>query len=136
MSQAYQSLIDGKWVGAANGINFPNFNPADTRDEIGQFADLNATDMETAVEAAAKAYPAWRALGAQARATLLEKAAKILESRLDEVASALTREEGKSLMEARGETTRGVVILRYFAGEGLRPLGEVLPSANPKTLLF
>lgn len=136
MTQMYQSLINGQWTSAAQNKTFKNLNPADTRDEVGDFADLGLPEMEAAAEAAAKAYPAWRSLGAPNRANLLEKAAKLLEARLEEVATALTREEGKTLMEARGETNRGIVILRYFAGEGLRPLGEVLPSANPKTLLF
>jgi aldehyde dehydrogenase (NAD+) len=133
---SYQSFIDGKWVSASDGKTFANLNPADTRDEVGQFADLTVEDMNKACEAAGHALPAWRALGGPGRAAFLDKAARILESRVDEVAAALTREEGKTLMESGGETLRGVAILRFYAGEGSRAFGEVLGSANPKTLLY
>ena len=70
------------------------------------------------------------------RANILHKAANILESRIPEVGRELTREEGKTLKEGIGETTRAVQILRYFAGEAQQPSGEHYPSANPQTLLY
>ena len=70
------------------------------------------------------------------RANILHKAANILESRIPEVGRELTREEGKTLKEGIGETTRAVQILRYFAGEAQQPSGEHYPSVNPHTLLY
>src|SRR5205085_7507403 len=64
------------------------------------------------------------------------KTADILESRVERVATDLMREEGKSLAEARGETLRGVTILRYYAAETMRPDGEVIPSAGASTFLY
>ncbi len=115
---------------------FEKRNPADTRDLIGAFPASNANDVQSAVDAARRALPAWRDLAGDARAAILFKAADLLLARKDEIAAALTREEGKSLPEATGETLRGVAILRYFAGEGLRPIGDVIPSLNPQTMLF
>ncbi len=135
-AKEYKCLIDGKWVGASDGKTFEDINPADTRDIVGTFPDLTKEDVTAAADAAARALTGWRALGPAKRAAILEKAAQILESRLEEVAQALTREEGKTLMESRGETARGVAILKFYAAEGQRAFGEVIPSANPKTLLF
>jgi aldehyde dehydrogenase (NAD+) len=115
---------------------FEKRSPADVRDLIGNFPVSSAADVQKAVDAARRALPAWRGLSYDARAQFLFKAADCITARQHEIASALTREEGKSLPEANGETARGAVILRYFAGEGLRAVGDVLPSATANTLLF
>jgi aldehyde dehydrogenase (NAD+) len=133
---AYSNYIDGQWVAPKSGKTFERRNPADTRDLVGVYPDSDAEDVGTAVAAARQALPAWRKLSPDARAQFLYKAADILNSRKGEVATALTREEGKSLPEATGETGRGVVLLRYYAGEGLRIGGEVIPSINPNSLFF
>lgn len=130
------NYINGEWTPAQSGATFERRNPADTRDLVGRFPDSGAADVTAAVAAARAALPAWRALAPDARAQFLFKAADLLAARKDEVAAALTREEGKTLPESAGETGRGVVILRYFAGEGLRGGGDVIPSLNPQTLLF
>jgi aldehyde dehydrogenase (NAD+) len=70
------------------------------------------------------------------RAEILLKAAQLFEARLDEVAEALTLEEGKTLAESKGEAARGVSLLRYFSGEALQPIGEVYPSASATTFLY
>lgn len=130
------NYINGEFRPAFGGKTFERRNPADTRDLVGEYADSRPEDVHEAVMAAKAAFPAWRKLSPDARAQYLFKAADLLAARKDAVAAALTREEGKSLPEAAGETNRGVVLLRYYAGEGLRIGGDVLPSANPQTLLF
>src|SRR5687768_1627848 len=89
-----------------------------------------------AIEAAAKAYPAWAALSSHARGEYLRKAADILESRAESIAADLTREEGKSIPEAKGETLRAVTILRYYAAQTMLPEGDVIPSAGATTMLY
>jgi aldehyde dehydrogenase (NAD+) len=71
-----------------------------------------------------------------ARANILYKASEILATRINEIGADLTREEGKTLKEGIGETTRAMQILRYFAGEAQQPTGEHYPSNNPQTLLY
>jgi len=100
-------------------------------------------DYLEAPRAAAKSYrraviaaPEWAALAAPARGEYLRKAADILAARADAVAADLMREEGKSLPEAKGETLRGVALLRYYAAETMRPDGEVIPSASAATWLM
>ena len=73
------------------------------------------------------AYPAWRATSAIARANILYKAAELLFARVNEIGAELTREEGKTLKEGIGETTRAMQILRYFAGELQQPTRRALP---------
>lgn len=136
MPETFQNYIRGEWQPAARREVYENHNPADRRDVIGFFAASTPEDVASACEAAAEALPAWRALAAPERGQYLAKAADVLQSRLEEVAQALTREEGKTLAEARGETARAVAILRYYAGEGLRPVGEVIPSFGARSFLF
>ncbi|MBW3623353.1 MAG: aldehyde dehydrogenase family protein [Armatimonadetes bacterium] len=137
MLNRFENYINGEWVPAASGATFEDRNPADRDDLIGAFPKSDETDARRAAEAAKAAFPAWRDLSGAQRGTFLYKAADLLEKRLDEVARALTREEGKLLWESKGETQRGVVLLRYYANEGMHAIGEVLPSAmNPQTLLI
>lgn len=136
MAQTFSHFIGGAFVPGANGDSFTRTNPADDRDVIGEFPAGDAADVAAAVTAATTAFPAWRKLSPDARAQYLFRAADILERRKTEMAAALTREEGKSLAEATGETGRGVVLLRYYAGEGLRVGGDVIPSVNPNALFF
>ena len=103
---------------------------------MGHFAASGPEEVDAAVAAADEAYQSWRLSSPIARANILHKAANILESRIPQVGRELTREEGKTLKEGIGETTRAVQILRYYAGEAQQPTGEHYPSANPQTLLY
>ena len=132
----YRNLINGEWAAAASGRTFENSNPADKREVLGLFPSSGADDVLQAVAAAHASLPAWRATSPLARGALLLKAAALLEARAEQVARDLTLEEGKTIGEARGETLRGVAILRYFAGQVSEPTGEVYPSANPLTFLY
>lgn len=132
----YQLLIDGAWRDPASGNWQPNVNPAKPNDVIGEFAAAGEEDANAAVDAAARAFAGWRATPMVNRGNILYKAANLLEARLEDVAQAMTREEGKTLPEARGETARGVAILRYYAGEASQPDGETYPTALPNRLLY
>jgi len=136
MTEAFRNLIDGCWAAAANGATFRSINPADTRDVVGEFAASGVEDVRQAIGAARKALPKWRNMSAWARGEILRKAADTLESRLDEVGHAMVRENGKTMAEARGETARGVALFRYYAAEGVRSIGEVVPSINPRTMIY
>lgn len=136
MRDRYENFIDGKWAAPANGEYLPNINPANRHDVIAQFPASSAEDAQAAVAAAANALPGWAALSSHVRGEYLRKAADALEARLGEIAADLMREEGKSLPEAKGETMRGVTLLRYFAGQCMLPDGETIPSASASTLLY
>jgi aldehyde dehydrogenase (NAD+) len=132
----FGNYINGEWRAASGGKTLQNRNPANRDEVIAEFAASEAADVEAALEAASEAYRTWRLSSPITRANILHKAANILESRIPDVGRELTREEGKTLKEGIGETTRAVQILRYFAGEAQQPSGEHYPSANPLTLLY
>ncbi len=131
--EIYPNYINGRWV---EGLTFDNRNPADTDDLVGRFVRGSAADVAQAVEAAQAALPAWADLPAPARGAYLFRAAEILESRLEQLAVEMTREEGKTLPEARGEVRRSVNIFRYYAGEGARLPGLLTPSERERVFTF
>ena len=128
-------LIGGQWVGAASGKTFETRNPADTDEVVAVYPRCDASDTRQAIDAAKAAQPQWAAVPAPKRGEILFKAAQILESRADSVAREMTREEGKTLPEARGEVGRAINILRYFGGEGARLTGEQAPSERDRVLI-
>ncbi|HLI52464.1 MAG TPA: aldehyde dehydrogenase family protein [Thermomicrobiaceae bacterium] len=132
----YQNYIGGEWVSPSGAETRPNINPADTHESLGEFPRSTGREVQQAIEAAVAALPGWRRTSGPARSAILDRAASLLESRAEEVGRALTLEEGKTIAEGIGEARRGVQILRYFAGEPLRPTGETYSSANPDTFLY
>lgn len=130
------NYIDGAWVASSDGQTRAVHNPSNIDDVVGEVAWSTEKEINDAVEAAQKALKAWKNTPGPARARILMKAAQILASRLDEVAYTLSREQGKPLGEARGEVQRGVDLLTYYAGEGWRTNGEVIPSVAPGALMF
>lgn len=132
----FKNFIAGEWVGASSGATFDNINPADTSDIVGTFAKSDAADARQAIEAAKAAQPKWAAMPAPKRGEILYRAAAILESRAEQVAREMTREEGKTLPEARGEVGRAVNILRYFGGEGARLGGQHVPSERDRVFIL
>lgn len=132
--QTFGNYINGEWVNS--GDTFENRNPANTDEIVGLHVKGSAADLEAAANAAAEAFPKWAALPAPARANYLFKAAEILDSRFDAVAADMTREEGKTYPEAKGEVRRTINILKYFAGEGARMGGHLVPSERERVHMF
>jgi alpha-ketoglutaric semialdehyde dehydrogenase len=135
MPDTYKNFIGGEWVGAASGRTFDNVNPADISDVVGVFQQSGTEDARQAIDAARAAQPAWAAIPAPKRGEILFRAANILESRADAVAREMTREEGKTLPEARGEVGRAVNILRFIGGEGARLSGQHAPSERDRVFV-
>ncbi len=134
MTQNFANYINGEWVTGAK--SFENRNPANTSELVGTFAKATAQDMHDAAAAAAAALPAWSAMSGPGRGAILYKAADILDRKFDSVAADMTREEGKTLPEAKGEVRRAINILRYFAGEGSRMPGMLVPSERDRVHMF
>ena len=131
---AFPNYIDGNWVD--RGPGFENRNPANTCDIVGRFAKGTARDIEDAAGAAANALPGWANLNAPARGAILYKTADILDRRFEQVSADMTREEGKTFPEAKGEVRRTINIFRYFAGEGSRLDGLLVPSERDRVHTF
>jgi aldehyde dehydrogenase (NAD+) len=131
--ETYGNYIDGQWV---KGPTFENRNPANTDEVVGLFVKASAADVESAAAAADAAFPAWSSLPAPARGNYLFKVADILDRKFDSIAAEMTREEGKTLPEAKGEVRRSINIFRYFAGEGSRLNGMLVPSERDRVHMF
>ncbi|SPE36888.1 Aldehyde dehydrogenase, thermostable [Candidatus Sulfopaludibacter sp. SbA6] len=134
MTQIFSNYINGEWV--KGPAVFEDRNPADTGEVIGSFVKGTAQDIGDAASAAAAALPGWSAASGPARGNILYRAADILDKKFEQVSAEMTREEGKTLPEAKGEVRRAINILRYFAGEGSRMPGMLVPSERDRVHMF
>jgi succinate-semialdehyde dehydrogenase/glutarate-semialdehyde dehydrogenase len=121
------NYIDGKWVGADNGATLPVNNPA-TGDLVGEVPAMGAAETRRAIEAAQRAYPAWRALLASERSAILRKIADLLTQNTEDLALIMTAEQGKPLSESRGEIAYAASFIEWFAEEAKRVYGDTIPQ--------
>jgi aldehyde dehydrogenase (NAD+) len=133
-TQTFLNYINGEWTGGKS--TFENRNPANTDEVVGVFAKGSAADVAAAADAAQTAFPAWSSMAGPARGNILYKAADILDRKFDQISAEMTREEGKTLPEAKGEVRRAINIFRYFAGEGSRMPGMLVPSERDRVHMF
>ncbi len=119
--------IDGEWVKADSGETINVTNPA-TGEVLGTVPNCGAAEAKRAVEAANRAWPAWRAKTAKERAVILRRWYELIMANQEELARLLTLEQGKSLAEARGEIAYGAAFIEWFAEEGKRLYGDVIPG--------
>jgi succinate-semialdehyde dehydrogenase/glutarate-semialdehyde dehydrogenase len=130
-----QGWIDGQWVGADSGATFAVTDPA-TGAKIVEVADMGAAETRRAIDAAARALPAWRSKTAKERGAILRKWFELMIAHTDDLALLMTTEQGKPLAESRGEVAYGASFLEWFAEEGKRVYGDVIPTvANDRRLL-
>ncbi|MBU8690508.1 aldehyde dehydrogenase family protein [Priestia megaterium] len=134
--KVYLNYIGGEWVPGSVEKVGSSINPANRHEVVGYVQHSGKEDLDRAVLSAKKAQAAWCKLSGAARGEYLYKVANVLEQRLEEIAKTMTREMGKTFPEAKGETARGVAILRYYAGEGLRKVGDVLPSTDSEAFMY
>jgi acyl-CoA reductase-like NAD-dependent aldehyde dehydrogenase len=134
--KTYLNYINGEWVPASTAKVDASINPANKNEVVGFIQKSGKEDLDHAVAAAKKAQIQWKKLSGAARGEYLYKIANVLEKRIDEIAETMTKEMGKTFPEAKGETARGVAILRYYAGEGMRKIGDVIPSSDSEALMF
>ena len=133
MPEIFRNYINGEWV---SGDTFENRNPANTDEVVGLHVKGTAADVAAAADAAAAAGPGWANMAGPARGNLLYKVADILDRKFDQLGAEMTREEGKTLPEAKGEVRRAINIFRYFAGEGSRMPGMLVPSERDRVHMF
>src|SRR5437667_4869874 len=122
--------IDGKWCPADDGRTLGVINPA-TEQTLAEVAYGGRAETRRALEAAARAMPAWMKLTAWDRAKVLKKTAELMRERADLIARTLTSEQGKPLPEARAELFHSADTFEWFAEEGKRAYGEVIPPSQP-----
>jgi alpha-ketoglutaric semialdehyde dehydrogenase len=125
----HKNFINGEWFDGKSAKD--NINPSDVTDVIGQFAQADATQTQSAIAAAKAALPAWSATTPQQRADVLEFIGAELLARKDEIGTLLAREEGKPKSNGILETARAAQIFKFFAQEALRLEGVAVPSVRP-----
>ena len=132
----YQNFIGGEWIKSSASKSAPNVNPANTDDVIGDIPLATREEARRAVEAAAEAFAKWRSTPAPTRGRIVAQAAKLLERSKEELAQILTREEGKTIAESRGELQRSINVAEFCAGESRRLTGETIPSELPSNFAY
>jgi succinate-semialdehyde dehydrogenase/glutarate-semialdehyde dehydrogenase len=121
------NYIDGKWIEADTGATLTVRNPA-TGEPIGTVPALGAAETRRAIEAAHRAQPAWRAMLAKDRATILRRLFDLMLANTDDLAVIMTAEQGKPLAESKGEIAYAASFIEWFAEEGKRVYGDTIPQ--------
>jgi succinate-semialdehyde dehydrogenase / glutarate-semialdehyde dehydrogenase len=122
-------LINNEWCDAASGKTLEVVNPA-TGKAIGKVAHAGIADLDRALGAAQKGFEAWRKIPANERAATMRQAAGLVRERASDIARLMTQEQGKPFAEARGEVLAAADIIEWFADEGRRVYGRIVPSRN------
>jgi len=132
----YRNFIGGKWVESSSAKTVNNINPANTDDVIGANRQATREEARAAVEAAADALHDWRRTPPPARGKIVAKAARLMEAAKEDLAQILTREEGKTISESRGELQRSINVAEFCAGESRRMNGETIFSELPSNFVY
>ncbi|HUO18805.1 MAG TPA: NADP-dependent succinate-semialdehyde dehydrogenase [Steroidobacteraceae bacterium] len=122
-----RAFVGGKWLDAASGATVQVHNPA-TREPIGTVPGMGAAETRRAIEAAAEAFPAWAARTARERALILRRWYDLMMANQEDLATLMTAEQGKPLAESRGEIAYAASFLEWFAEEGKRLYGDLIPG--------
>ena len=122
-----QCFIDGVWCDAEQGATIPVSNPA-IGAQLGTIPRMGANETRRAIEAANRAWPAWRAKTAKERADILRRWHDLMHQHVDDLARIMTLEQGKPLAEARGEIAYAASYLEWYAEEGKRAYGDTIPT--------
>ncbi len=131
-----RNYINGKWVEPSGKKTVERRNPANSHDVVGIIPLSTRDEARVAIGAAQQAFPGWRNTPPPLRGKILARACQIMTEEMDALAAILTREEGKTLSESRGEILRSINVLEFMAGEGRRLIGETLPSELPKNFAY
>ncbi len=126
-----QGYINGQWHAGNSNTHFDVINPANG-DRLARVAEMGAEETRQAIAAAEQALPAWRAKTAKERSAILEKWYELMMAAQEDLAVLMTAEQGKPLFESRGEVAYGASFLKWFAEEGKRVYGDIIPQTNDR----
>lgn len=134
-AQRYQLYVEGKWVDADGGRTFEVRDPA-TGDHVADIADGGVAETRRGIQAAHQAFPKWAATPAKQRGEILRKVQGLMQERVDEIAKLVVLENGKPFAEAKGEVGFSLGYFGWFAEEGRRAYGDLVPSPFPNKRLW
>lgn len=132
----YRNFVGGKWIESTSSRSLKNVNPANTDDVLGTVRQATRAEARAAVESASEAFRGWRATPAPTRGRIVARAARLMEDHKEELAQLLTREEGKTVAESRGELQRSINVTEFCAGEARRLNGETIQSELPSNFVY
>jgi alpha-ketoglutaric semialdehyde dehydrogenase len=132
----YRNFINGEWMESSSSKTAQNINPANTDDLLGTIKQATREEARSAVEAAHEAFRGWRTTPAPQRGRIVARAARLMEEHKEELAQLLTREEGKTISESRGELQRSINVAEFCAGESRRMNGETIQSELPSNFAY
>ena len=132
----YKNFINGKWIESSSSKTVNNINPANIDEVIGSNRQATREEAQAAVDAAAQAFTDWRRTPAPARGKIVARAARLMEEAKEDLARTLTREEGKTIAESRGELQRSINVAEFCAGESRRLNGETIFSELPSNFVY
>ncbi len=127
MYEAIQHYIDGKWTKGTSDKKQDVMNPS-TNAVLGSLPHASKADLDAALAAAQKGFNTWRKVSAFERSKILRKAGELIRARADAIATLLTMEQGKVLAEAKMEVMGSADITEWFAEEGRRAYGRIIPA--------
>ena len=130
-----QCYIDGQWTGADSGGSLDVANPA-SGEKLGTVPNAGAAETRRAIEAAARAFPAWAARTAKDRGQVLRRWSDLMLANQDDLAALMTAEQGKPLAESKGEIAYAASFLEWFGEEGKRIYGDLIPGHQPDKRLL
>ena len=130
-----QAYINGEWLSALSGQTMPVLDPA-TGQQIAEVPDMRVQETQQAIRAAEKAFPLWKAKTAKERALILRRWFDLIVEAKDDLAQLMTAEQGKPLSEAAGEVLYGASFVEWYAEEGKRVYGDLIPAqASDKRIM-
>lgn len=132
----YRNFINGEWIESTSAKTVDNLNPANTDDVLGTVVQASRDEARAAVEAASNAFREWRSTPSPSRGRIVARAARLMEDEKESIAQLLTREEGKTIAESRGELQRSINVAEFCAGESRRLNGETIQSELPLNFAY
>lgn len=130
------NYINGEWLQSSSNSTLFNENPSEISEIVGYFQKSNVDDVNLAYLSAYKAKSEWKNKSYIQRGELLFSVAEKLKENSEEIALLISKEVGKTIDEAKGEVIRGINILKYYAGEGMRAIGENIPPSDLNGIMF
>ena len=129
-SEKIQMLINGRWCDGSKGDSQPLINPA-TEEVLAHVPHASEEDLEEAIQSSDKGFKIWRSFTPLARQVIMEKAARLMEERIDDISNTLTLEMGKPLAESKLEMGFVIDVTRWYGEEGKRAYGRLIPARLP-----
>lgn len=135
-TETHYNFIGGEWKASISNEKIESKNPANKSEVVGVIQKSTQADLEEAVKAAGTAQKDWKNKGFVARGQYLYKIAELLEKNIEDIAITMSKEMGKTLPEAKGETMRAISVFKYYASEGMNKIGDVIPHTDSDGLMY